>query len=575
MDQEANVTGISRRTLIVRGGRGAVGLALGSAAFAQFVAACSGDEAPESVGGDPTSTTTGTTTDDTTEPSVSSAAVNAVLTVGIAADPASLDRSFGLGLRNISMFKQLYASWLRYGVVDNGTGFLEQDSTTLLPYALESFEVEDDGVTYHFNVRQDITFPETGNKMTADDFIANLERDLGLGAPGGFGFFLAGFNSLDQVTKTGDYSFTIVAGAPSPVALNGLADPAIGVQDSLALAANGTAEDPWASEWAARNNTGNGPYVVSEWDEGNRIVLDANPGFWDGTPFFQQVVLQIIPSPEDRILLLLDGTLDIAEDLSIDSLQRLEGQSDVNILEANSILQWYFGLVHNKAPFDNPAARQAVAHAIDYQTLVNDVLHGFGRESQGVWPQASRFHQNAWSVSFDPDRAREILADASLADGFSFSVDVEDVDVDGTAMAVAVQTMLRDVGIEMGIERRSAAVLSERQFGQASQAWIQKQGAFVDDPFYLLFLIYNSGAILNWTAYNNPEIDALQEELKAETDEGERLKLAARAQDILNEDLPLIVLADANFAVPIRSDVTGFVHELSDTISYRFLGRSG
>src|SRR5207237_8664276 len=132
-----------------------------------------------------------------------------------------------------------------------------------------------------------------------------------------------------------------------------LRDPAVSVEDSKAIAAHSPADDPSGKKWTSRNSFGSGPYTLSAWNTGTSLVLKANPNYWGSKPFFSTVTLQVVPSPEDRVLLLKNGSIDIADDLSLDFINQLKGSSGITVVTATSLLQYFFGLLQNKAPFNS------------------------------------------------------------------------------------------------------------------------------------------------------------------------------------------------------------------------------
>ncbi len=352
--------------------------------------------------------------------STSGASTN-TLTIGIAGDPDTLDPEFGQSSRTNELIKNRYAQWSRYKEVDAGGGNLKADLGNVIGEALESFSVDSDGVTVHMKVRN-AKFA-SGNPQTADDFVYKVQRALGIQNAGtAFDFNIIGVSGADQVTKSGGTDITFKLAHPSPILGPMLRDQDAGIIDSATLKQHVTSDDPWGQKWLAKNSAGGGAYNVSSWTPGTKMVLKSNPNYWGPKPYFDTVVLQVVPSSDDRVLLLKNGTIDIAADLSSDSATRLKGTSGVNVISAPTIAQDMFGFVCNRPPFNNVQVRQAIGYAIPYQSLVNDILRGEAKVAKGVFPQNSIWFTNEdYPYTTDPQKAKQMLAAAGASNLTSLS----------------------------------------------------------------------------------------------------------------------------------------------------------
>jgi peptide/nickel transport system substrate-binding protein len=327
----------------------------------------------------------------------------------------------------------------------------------------------------------------------------------------------------------------------------------------------------------ARNGAPTGAYTIAENKPGNRLVLKANPNYWGEEPYFKEVILQIVPSADERMLLLREGKVDIAEDLSIEAASRLKDEDGVNVVSVPSISQDLLGFVMDKPPFDDPLVRQAVAYAAPYEDLAQGVLQGEAKVPKGAWPKNSIWFEDVeWPYKTDPAKAKELLAQAGHADGVEFTVEIKDSDADAAALAVPLQTALKDVGIDMRIEKLSASQFTENLGKKSMQAWIQSNlGSYVDDPYYQTFLWFGTESVLNWFKYSNPKVDAALEQFAKVLPEDEKRALAAEVQAELNKDLPVLSLGEPNFLLPMRDDIEGFLYEPDGLVTYRTLKRSG
>jgi peptide/nickel transport system substrate-binding protein len=361
----------------------------------------------------------------------------------------------------------------------------------------------------------------------------------------------------------------------SPILGPMLRDQDAGIVDTSIVKAHATAGDKWAAKWVALHAAPTGAYVIESWTPGTRLILKANPRYWGPKPFFTRVVLQVIPSPDDRVLLLKNGSIDIAEELSADAATRLKGSSGVKLLSVPSINQDLLGFVTDKAPFNDVKLRQAVAYALPYEQLAKTVLRGEALVPKGVWPRNSVWFQNVpWPYRYDKAKTQALLADAGRRSGFSFAVEVSQGDADAQALAVPVQTALRDVGITMNIDALAASEFQAHLGQRSMQAWIQSNlGSYVDDPYYQCFLWFETKAVINWFKYSNPAVDKATAQFANAPTPRVKRRLALDVQRQLNRDVPAISLGEPNFLLPMRDNIAGFVYEPDGLVTYRTLRR--
>ena len=496
------------------------------------------------------------------------------LIIAVAGDPETLDAEWGQAARANETIKNLYAQWVKYETKDSGDGYEIADLPNVEGEVLESIDQADDG-TVTMKVRADAKFPD-GSPITADDLIFKVKRSLEMQAGSIFDFNIIGLTKMSQVKKVSDSEIQFKLPKASPIVGPMLRDQDAGIVDTKLVKEHMTDDDPWGTEWVARNAAPTGAYVISENQPGSRLVLKANPEYWGEEPYFKEVILQIVPSPDERMLLLQEGKVDIAEDLSIEAAARLKDADGVNVRSVPSISQDLLGFVMDKEPFDDPLVRQAVAYAIPYEDLASGVLQGEAKTPKGVWPQNSIWFEDAeWPYAHDPEKAKELLQQAGKAEGVKFSVEIKDTDADAAALAVPIQTALKDVGIDMQIEELSAAQFTENIGKKSMQAWIQTNlGSYVDDPYYQTFLWFGTESVLNWFKYSNPKVDAALEKFSTVLPEDEKRALAKEVQTELNNDLPTISLGEPNYLLPMRDDIEGFLYEPDGLVTYRTLKRA-
>src|SRR5690606_11520357 len=216
------------------------------------------------------------------------------LTIAIAGDVETLDRDFSSFPTSNEVNFNTGDMFFQYGYKDVGEDIWVYDPENIEGRAIESWTLADDAKSIVLNIRKDQTFNASGNPVTADDFLYFFERNFADEHLSNMR--LSNISSPDSVTKIDDHTIRIDFDAPAPLFCFLFRDQAQAVYDSKAIAENATADDPYAKEWAARNDTGSGPYSVESWEPGVEMVLAANEDYWAGAPFFEKVVLKVVPS---------------------------------------------------------------------------------------------------------------------------------------------------------------------------------------------------------------------------------------------------------------------------------------
>ena len=490
------------------------------------------------------------------------------LIIAIPGDVETIDPPFGAATRANETLKNLYDPMVHYMAYDSGEGYAVSAATEFEPALVESWEVSDDGLTIVLNLRQGVKFPLTGNELTAEDLYYKFERAFGVQAGTAWLFGVVGVKEISQVEITGPYQVTISLENPSPIFFNLMRDQDGGLIDSKEVKAHATDDDPWANKWMAKNYAGCGEYILESWIPGVEVVLAANPNYWKGDPYFKKVILKIIPSSTDRALLLQQGAVDIAADLSMDEMFAIQDSPGVKILSIPSREQIGMGLNNTMEPFTDPAVRRALAYAVPYETIVNDVYKGLALIPKGVFPQRSEWFEVEWPFKYDPTKAKELLVEAGYPDGFEFTLAIQQGIATMEEIAVIMQDAFREIGVDMKIDKQSAAIFQEHMAKKEQWAWMRPLLSYVDDPYYMLFLSYETGQICNWQCYSNARVDEITNEIAVILDTAERKKLSKEVQEIMTEDMGMLYLAETSRMVATREDIEGWILDPDPLLKY-------
>lgn len=480
------------------------------------------------------------------------------LVIAIEGDVETLDPNFSryptANMANLNVYDQFF----KYGVDDTGKGYSVTNVTKIEGAAIESWDIADDRMSVVLHVRKGITFPMTGNPMTADDIIWWYEK--GLDTKSGILWNIETSN-ISSMTKTGDYDVLVEFSKPLYLFFMLARDQCWGVVDSVEVMKHATTDDPWGNEWLAKNYAGAGEYIIESWDPGVQMVLKANEDYWAGKPYFDRVILKVIPDSSNRALLLKQGEIDIAFGLSPDQIEAIRGEENVNVMSIPSRTEVIVIMNNSIPPFDNKKIRQAVSYLVPYDSIVNDIYQGRALKAKSVIPVLGvNYNPEFWEYETNVDKAKELLAEAGVPDGFEFSLNIKQGEEISRLLAVTLQTAFKKAGVTLNVREVTNAIWAEEMATGSHEATLWAVGylSYIDDPWYKL-RGFKSGSVTNRPRYSNARIDELYDELQVVFDPAERQKLADEEQQILVDDAPFLWLANVPIEYNLSSKLEGFV----------------
>lgn len=449
--------------------------------------------------------------------------------------------------------------------VDNVTkagadGTLEA-TTDLKGVLAQSFNVSSDGTKYTFKVRPNVTFTN-GAPVNAKAFEYAYQRAL-LG-PGYASLVMNMLTVKDpsQLRAVDDMTFEITLEKPNPMANKLLPLTVLDVMDPAASQQHATADDKWANNWYKTNVLGTGPYVRSAttWQAGSQYLLEPNPKYWDQSKVKNAgVLMKYVPSSDDRLLLLQRGDLDLAFGLPAKNLDQLKSAKGVKLWTFPSRNTNYMVLNSHIKPFDDVRVRQAIAYALPYDTLIKNVLYGFGRPLKSVVAAGMpTSDESAWQYNTDLNKAKSLLSEAGFPNGFRSQLAVSVSRAEDADTAVWIQSQLAQIGIQLDVQKLSDADYRAKQGADQLPAFIEYWYSWANDPFYQMFwLMQSQNKFTNLSHYSNPQVDQLIAQGMYNTNDSQRTQISKQLQQIFDRDVPLILLYQRDFVIAGRDNVTG------------------
>jgi ABC-type transport system substrate-binding protein len=491
------------------------------------------------------------------------------LSIGYLSDIQTFDPSQGYDVVSWPAERLLYDTLVAYG-----------EGTELEPSLAEEMPtVSDDGLVYTFTLREGVSFVGgDGNvvsEMTADDVVFTFNR-------------LLNPNLTPNPSPVASGFFQIIAGADAVVA--GDATEASGVRavDERTVEFTITQADltflnllamPFGSivpEGVATEDTaafsadpvGTGPYVLESYEQGQMARFVRNTHYWGTPPGPDAMEIRVGIDPTTAVQQVEAGTLDVMGDnIPPGSLnQVLEDPTYGPWVHRQPFVATYFLSLDTSAPdspLSNVTVRQAIAHAIDKENIIT-IIQGTGTLAPCILPPAMPGHDpDCDPYPYDPDTARDLMAEAGFAEGFSTTLYTTTTDPDPT-VGQAIQQDLAEIGIEIEIISQAFDTLLGT-ITVPHQAPMVYLGWFQDFPdpsdFYnpILSCATNSEGNFNLAWYCNEEIDAAATAAQGEQDIDARTEAYRQVFTQIMEDVPWVPLYHPEVVTLVNPRVTTFV----------------
>ncbi len=442
---------------------------------------------------------------------------------------APLDRTVGTYIQTSQITEWVYEGMYR---INPQTGELE-------PCLAESCEVSEDGLTYTFHLRQGVKFHD-GTDLTSADVKYSFERlltpatnalvgedyNMIVGAVemmNGEAAELAGLTCPDEYTvviETNEVmALTMMLIAPTPI------------YPEEACAAAG-------ADWGLQLNAiGTGPYKLTENTE-TRITIEKFADYWGGADAVQvdRVVYMQYNDTATMQLAYQNGDID---SYIIDATQVAEFEKTIpDEVKSFPTYGHFFTMMNQSmAPFDDIKVREAFAYAIDVEAITGDLLGGTMEPASCLLAPTVMGHVSRDVIQYDPEKSKQILADAGYPDGVAFEAYTTNLASQGGQMLVAMQAQAASAGFEMKITQVDSATWTEmRNSGQVPFAIGNWYLGTPEADSILHGFFHSSNNKYFSIMYENEEYDALVEAARHELDTDKRIEMYRQADDMLVQE---------------------------------------
>lgn len=385
-----------------------------------------------------------------------------------------------------------------------------------------------------------------------------------------------GIDSLDDVVAVDDNTLEFHVQQVTPLFPSIMTFGMYGAVDEATSEEHATADDPWAAEWLKSNANSSGPYIITEWSPGVQYVFEPNPNYWQGPDYFQnsKVILRVVPSAEDRELLLRGGDVDLAMGLPYKDIDALKEDPNVKVFPVRYQRTYYAAMDNNIPPFDNKLLRQALSYAVPYDTIIEEVFYGYAQKATSPIPKGMPTHTDDFGYEYDLDKARELLAEAGYPNGLDLELAVRmsvpwDVDA-----ATWIQSSFAEIGVNLTINRLADAEYAEKQKARELPFYIHDWHSWGNDPSYQLSFLMKCGSNTNYADYCNEEVDELIDTAAWSLDPEVKEAGMYEAQRIIMEDAPWLLLYQPDKIYAVSKDFTGLVLLDHYNLQFAYMGKT-
>ena len=490
---------------------------------------------------------------------------SSTLILGAAATPTTLDPEFASSPQDREVDVCTYDRFTQFKITQDSRGNAIADlKAPVEPLLAGSWQVSSDGRKYTINLKQGVK-SYFGNEFTTEDIKWSWDRVFGLNSQGLFPLGVASIRSKSAYQVTGKYTLEIALPEPNPLLMIVQATPVPGAvfYDSTEVKKHTSTDDPWARRWLASNTASFGPYHAKSFTPGQQVEYVANPNYFRRKPAVERLIYKEVPSSASRLSLLRAGAIDIAEDLVVRERLSLKGAKGVKVIDIPGNFGAIVGLNNSIEPFTDKRVRQAIAYAMPVDDIIKTVYFNDPtvRLFKGPVPDQYPGYPNYWPYQpRDINKAKELLKAAGKENGFSFDLTYTQVFPEQEQIAELIRTGMKDIGVEVRLQKLTPAKYQEQYYGHKAQSVIVQDAPFVADGSYAEFLYFGpgKGAVGNWINYRDNTVqDLIMKSLGTPALKERYAEATSSARGIV-DDVPWAMYLGTGFHLAMRSDVTGF-----------------
>lgn len=456
----------------------------------------------------------------------------------------------------------------------------------------KSWDISEDGTVYTFHLNEGVKWHD-GEDFTADDVVFTLtslasptytggSEGRVMAIQGAAEYQAGEADSVSGIQKIDDYTVQLTLTSPNAAFL---ADMYVPILPEHVLGD----EDPgqWGNDDFNRAPIGTGKYKFVEWQPGQYITLVRNEDYFGTKPSIENVVVRF-GADTTLVAALLNGEVDVLYNLPSTEIENVEAVTGASVYNYEQMSVYYIGLNFLDPALSDVRVRQALAYALDKQTIVSTVYGETATVANDVFPDNHWSHNPDVTVySYDPEKAKSLLEEAGYTMNDSTGIYEKDgkplhltfdmsTSTDGRQVAALVQQYWKAVGVDMEVIEEDFATLAYSKLlpdngatettADSFQCYMLGFDIESDPNEYNDYFTTSTGAgSWNFIHYSNPEVDQLFEQQLLETDADKRADCFHQISKILSDDEPWIPLYSHAVSVGLSDRVQNYVADYRGT----------
>mgnify|MGYP006287772059 CR=1 FL=1 len=441
-----------------------------------------------------------------TKPAADRAMVSAkgTLTMGVVLEPPHLDPTAGAAA---AIDEVVYAN------IFEGLTRINQNGE-VKPALAESWEVSEDKKVYTFHLQEDVIFHD-GSPFDADDVVFSLDRARGENSVNAQ---KALFKPIESVKKIDAHTVEVALTQPTGSFLFNM-----GWGDAVMI-------DAASADRNKSQPVGTGPFKFREWVKGDRIVLEKNPDYWGKPALLESATFKIIPDPAAAVSAMMAGDIDAFANIPApESISQFQNDPRFEVVIGSTEGETILSTNNKSGPFAKLKVRQAMAHAIDRQAIIDGAMFGFGTPiGTHFAPHHPAYVDLTKRFEFNLEKARQLMAEAGYPNGFDAVIKLPPPSYARRGGEI-IASQLSKIGIRLEIVPVEWAQWLDQVFRNkdydltiVSHTEPMDIGIYARPDYY-----FN---------YDNPLFQNLIEELNIAVAQEKRYELLREAQEIITED---------------------------------------
>jgi peptide/nickel transport system substrate-binding protein len=456
------------------------------------------------------------------------------------------------------------------------------DGRSPVAHLATEWETENGGETWVFTIRDDVTF-HSGNQLTADDVAYSMERALavGQGQSNLWGDFLEtdGIEVRNETTVA--FNLSSAFGPMLATLIQFIVVDSQTVSENEADGDFGEHGD-FGQAYLSENVAGSGAYTLGEWQQESQLVFEQYEDYWGGWSEnqFERARLERVPEESTVKLMMQQGDADLTTStLSVQTFNEIDSYDNAEVVTATRSDLFHIPFHTQKAPTDDLNVRKALAHSIDYETIIEDILGG-GTPAAGPVPDTMPGKSGSVvPYEQDLDQAKAYLDQASYSVDEINDIGLEHVYIASVGymenLALVIQNSFGELGIELELNGQQWPTIAERATVKSETPHTQELFIFANYPSADTFTyqMYHPSAFesvngASW--YTTDELKALLEGARTTADREERIEKYEQAQQLIYDGYPAAFVVYPRLRIGKSASLGGYQYKGITGYDYRF-----